>query len=527
MGRPLSSIDVLRTAIQLTARIFPIRPSAVRLAVGGLFLVLQAVRDLPAEAQTPQAEQWAWMGGSSTVPAWGSAPAVYGTRGVLSADNVPGGRSGQTSWIDHDGNAWIFGGSGVDQSGVGGLLNDLWKFNPTTREWAWMSGSSTVTCDSSTDYCGMPGVYGILGKPAPSNVPPGRYGASSWIDDQGDLWLFGGTAMRSSTTSYGSFYALYPGLFNDLWKFDPAVGEWTWMGGSSAPGARGVYGALGTPAAGNIPGARESAVSWTDGDGDVWLFGGNGYDSAGLVADLNDLWKYSPSNGEWAWISGSSTITHSVVWSTGGEWGMPGVSPGLRVFDEANVPGGRHAAAGWIDGQGNLWLWSGGGFDLSGNFGELNDLWEFNTRSFQWAWMGGTGALTMVQTGFSPGRLAWAAVCEPNVHGPKDAFSPANVPGCREYATSWSSNGVLWMFGGVSDGPRGGTDLWRFNPSTFEWAWMGGSAEGGYSILGVYGNLSIPDAANHPGARSLTTGWTEISGCLEDMALIPTAISGT
>src|SRR5208282_820873 len=53
-----------------------------------------------------------------------------------------------------------------------------------------------------------------------------------------------------------------------------ATGEWTWMGGSKTVDHGGIYGTVGTPAAGNIPGSRQRAVSWTDGSGNLWLFGG-------------------------------------------------------------------------------------------------------------------------------------------------------------------------------------------------------------------------------------------------------------
>ena len=38
----------------------------------------------------------------------------------------------------------------------------------------------------------MYGVYGPKGVPSPSNVPGSRVGAVSWIDNSGNLWLFGG-----------------------------------------------------------------------------------------------------------------------------------------------------------------------------------------------------------------------------------------------------------------------------------------------------------------------------------------------
>jgi hypothetical protein len=46
---------------------------------------------------------------------------------------------------------------------------------------------------------------------------------------------------------------------------------------------------MGSPAASNVPGARDSAVSWTDKNGNFWLFGGSG-----SVGFFNDLWSYQP-----------------------------------------------------------------------------------------------------------------------------------------------------------------------------------------------------------------------------------------
>jgi hypothetical protein len=85
-----------------------------------------------------------------------------------------------------------------------------------------------------------------------------------------------------------------PGALNDLWEFNPLTTEWTWMSGSNTANAIGVYGTLGIAAASNVLGARSSAVGWIDSSGNLWLFGGNGYDSAGTNGNLNDLWRYQP-----------------------------------------------------------------------------------------------------------------------------------------------------------------------------------------------------------------------------------------
>jgi hypothetical protein len=117
-----------------------------------------------------------------------------------------------------------------------------------TGQWAWMGGSNTTN---------SPEVYGTRGMAAASNVPGARFNAVIWVDGEGNLWLFAGTN--------------HPEFFNDLWKFAPSTGLWTWVSGASTPNAVGIYGSLGVASAGNIPGARASAVSWIDGGGNLWL----------------------------------------------------------------------------------------------------------------------------------------------------------------------------------------------------------------------------------------------------------------
>ena len=102
----------------------------------------------------------------------------------------------------------------------------------------------------------------------------------------GNLWLFGG---------YGYNATGGLGALNDLWRYSPSTGQWTWVSGGDGNNASGVYGTLGTASAGNVPGARQAATSWIDSSGKLWLFGGYGYDSSGSLGYLNDLWQYNPS----------------------------------------------------------------------------------------------------------------------------------------------------------------------------------------------------------------------------------------
>src|SRR5215813_925618 len=107
---------------------------------------------------------------------------------------------------------------------------------------------------------------GLKGTPSPSNVPGGRRLAVGWTDRSGNLWLFGGISESTAIPPYSN-----AGV-NDLWRY--SGGEWTWMSGSNMTNQAGSYGTQGTPAPGNVPGARSDAVSWIDASGNFWLFGG-------------------------------------------------------------------------------------------------------------------------------------------------------------------------------------------------------------------------------------------------------------
>ncbi len=88
------------------------------------------------------------------------------------------------------------------------------------------------------------------------------------------------------------------GLYNDLWKYSPQTGLWTWIGGPNFGvddgTTAGVYGTRGVAAAGNIPSPRSGAAVWVDSGGNLWLFGGYGYASNESFASFNDLWRFTP-----------------------------------------------------------------------------------------------------------------------------------------------------------------------------------------------------------------------------------------
>jgi len=411
--------------------------------------------------------EWTWMSGSNI----GGAVGVYGSLGVPSTSNVPGEREGAVTWTGAQGNLWMFGGDSTDLNRSFGDFNDLWKFNPSAGTWTWISGANTR---------GQAGVYGIQGSPAAANMPGARDSAASWTDSNGNLWLFGGSYIDSSRNYY---------LLNDLWRFSPAANEWTWVSGSNSLFQSGIYGAQGLPAPPNVPGAREDAVTWIDGGGNLWLFGGSGVDSDGIISSLNDLWEFNPISQEWTWVSGGNTVDQNGIFGT---QGAPATT---------NVPGSRYGSAGWVDANGNLWLF--GGFSLSSSendSGYLNDLWEFSPAVNSWTWVSGANTSS-----------------QPGVYGTQGTPAMTNVPGAREGALSWiDGNGKFWLFGGTgidSAGTLGSlNDLWEFNPSAKMWTWVSGSSFANQS--GIYGTQGIPAQVNIPGARSQAGSWIDFSGNL-------------
>ncbi len=400
---------------------------------------------------------WTWVNGSNITNQAGS----YGTQGSTSMSNVPGARSGAVSWTDASGDLWLFGGYGYDSIGSPGLLNDLWKYS--AGQWTWMSGSNLLN---------QPGTYGTLGTAAPSNVPGARQNAVSWSDALGNLWLFGGMNALGGTKTL-------PSYLNDLWRF--SGGDWTWMGGSNIANQVGVYGTQGTADPSNVPGARGFASSWTDSDGNLWLFGG------GVTLEyFNDMWKYEA--GQWTWMSGSNQTNQA------GNYGTQGIAaPG-------NVPGSRGAATVWTDAAGSVLVFGGDGFDATGASGFLNDLWRYSAG--EWTWTGGTDAMGQAGT-----------------YGTQGIASPGNAPGGREFALSWSdASGNLWLLGGYGVGTpfdsiseRGEMgDLWEYRAD--QWIWVGGS--GMVDGTGTYGTLGVASPSDIPGSRDSAIGWTDASGNL-------------
>ena len=404
-------------------------------------------------------------------------------------------------------------------------------------QWTWVGGSDTT---------GVKGVYGNQGVPSYTNNPGARNGSVSWTDSSGNLWLFGGFAYKAFTFNY----------FNDLWKYNPSTNEWTWMKGGKDSDTTTVFGTMGVASTFSQPRARTNAVSWTDKDGNLWLFGGRIFGFSGIRKYLNDLWKYDISANQWTWMNGDS-IANSP--GTYGVKGTPSVS---------NSPGSRYLCTNWTDTAGHLWLFGGDGYVVSGNQNYYNDLWEYNPANNSWTWINGSngfnapssyglqnipsynnnpgaraygfnwrdlqnnfwlfGGISTIGLGYYnndlwkyiPSSNQWVWIKGDTVQNASGSYgtigvsSPTNSPSARTgNSLQWIDKyGNLWFFGGFANinGAKSYNDMWSFNPLTSEWIWMKGSSS--INIGGIYGTKGVSSSVTYLGARASSTSWIDLSG---------------
>jgi hypothetical protein len=194
---------------------------------------------------------WLWLNGSNTANANGSTTTPP-TNPITALDtSAPGGRKYAATWVDNGGNLWLFGGIGYDipTTTTPIFLNDMWEYIGT-----------------QSYYGGYPTYWNQVVANLSGAGPTPRWGAISWTDSAGTLWLFGGQEAGT-------------GFRNDLWSFNTGSKTWT-VSSIGGYNANGTYGTKGVPAGGNVPGGRWGATAQLDSFGNLWLFGGFGYDAS-------------------------------------------------------------------------------------------------------------------------------------------------------------------------------------------------------------------------------------------------------
>ena len=376
---------------------------------------------------TAQVGSWTWISGSST-------PEVPAT------STTPGSRDSQAFWADASGNFWVFGGEDYISSTS---YNDLWEYS--NNQWTRVSDNSTSSGVPSARYAavgvadhqGNFWIFGgvgvsyyndlweytsnqwkqVSGNSASSSVPAARDYAAAAVDESGNIWLFGGADPSGD-------------VYNDLWKYSTTSKQWTFVSGKkNGTNTIGVY-TSGSAA----PGARYGHCLWIDASGNIWVFGGEGYDNNtndGLVF-LNDLWEYSPTSGQWTFVSGSNSGDTKGVYGTMGTTSLN------------SVPGSRWGATAMEDASGNFWIFGGAGYGTSASLGDLDDIWTYNPVNNLWTWVGGSTAINA---------------------SPNFSRQASANPGGLQDASGWvDGSGNIWIMAGGDADNKDYNDLWEFTP---------------------------------------------------------------
>ena len=338
------------------------------------------------------------------------------------SEKMPSPRADAVTWSDPSGVLWVFGGIGYNENAEWGIFEDLWRYDQESDTW-------TVIGEPNKNNGGVKSRDG---------QPISRRNAASWIDKQGNLWMFGGQ-------NFSDFAHL-----NDLWQFNVKTKLWRSVGEKPRFNQNPNYSELNVEKTENWPGSRSNGISWVDPDGKtLWLFGGMGYDStlAGKGSYYSDLWKFDSSSKKWTWLNGSNKVNEGSTIS----------SKNKNVSDQ--TPGARCGSMSWfLEKEKALLMYGGFGYDsTSKSLGALVEMWKYDIKSGAWSLLSKPYALN------DSYRLV------------SDSPSEDNSPGYRNSAISWQINDdEIIVYGGQNllgptlvDIDR---HIWKYKISENKWA---------------------------------------------------------
>lgn len=236
-----------------------------------------------------------------------------------------------------------------------------------------------------------------------------------------------------------------------------AFGVWTWVAGVDQA----------SEINDSNPASRRGAIGWSDHAGHFWLSGGFDLDDRGM---LPDLWEFDVSTGQWTNVASS-------------------ITPGARAY-----------SATWVDSSNRLWLFGGVGPAGVAFQDYMNDVWMYDPAGQKWMLVSGPTTSNGAGT-----------------YGTQGIAASGNVPGARSNAAYWlDSSDNLWLFGGTGFDASGKVgslaDLWRFDPNSGQWTWIGGSQTA--NDAGHYGVQGVTSATNAPPARAGSAAWSDSEGAM-------------
>jgi len=247
----------------------------------------------------------------------------------------PAPRSGH-SLVTINGMGYLFGGKGPE--GRPEIYNDLWKYDPTNKDWTRLN---------------------------PPSSPVARHSHSAAVSN-GKMYVFFGVDSEVN-------------VLRDIWSYDPVGNNWQQE-----------------PSSGSTPSARFLHSSIAIPDGRILTFGGLGGD--GNPTDPC-VWSYTPGVGSWEQryyspagsVYGQSASIFSGKMYIFGGYGCEGHTNNMMVYDpgldswekvtiQGSIPMARTLCASAYSGD-LLWIFGG---ERASRGGDLKDTWEFSAANNTW-----------------------------------------------------------------------------------------------------------------------------------------------
>lgn len=181
---------------------------------------------------------------------------------------------------------------------------------------------------------------------------------------------------------------------------------------------------------------------------------------------------FSPESN-WTWLGGTPSVGNAA-----GNYGTQGQAA------STNWPSGRLYSAMVVhENTGFLYLY--GGMKECCSYNQFNDLWRYNLTIKMWTWL--NGASTDVAS-TSANYVSIGVSVASNQPGPRNGHTLSIDQG----------TGTLYLFGGATDSYGGHVynDIWKWDPSTNIWTWIGGSSTTNQN--GVHGTIKTEQAGTYP-----------------------------
>lgn len=287
----------------------------------------------------------------------------------------------------------VYGGYGEKDK----VLGDTWIFDHRVNKWSSLEEMHPETTGNDTKVL----------------TPPPRADMCVWcLYDK--LIIFGGVGKNKN-------------ILHDMWEFD--MRHLTWRELESSRKIRELHYSEYMSV---YPRARNGGTTWAKGNV-LYLFGGNTVSNYERERHRNsgfvrDLFMYSIESDTWSSISG---------WEGKNKFGNFAYQD---QHTRDNHPGSRRGAVGVVDTYGNLWLFGGEGADMDPSSissvkppKSLADLWHFDVKAKQWAFMGG----------FSNGNAAGI------YQGDKQTYYTGSMPGSRYDSMSVIAGNTIIVYGGT------------------------------------------------------------------------------